>query len=76
MDKKEILELLEGSINRCYLQLKSARSQKGFREDWIEGFRSRLDELLLLWHQIHNISFVKSCEFFKIDYKEVCTEKE
>lgn len=74
MKSKEIIELLEGQINRGYNDLLFARSQRGYRKDWLEGFRSRLDELLLLWHIIHDISFIEACKEFGIDYQEVNTE--
>ncbi|KKN67000.1 hypothetical protein LCGC14_0465540 [marine sediment metagenome] len=74
MNKEEIINLLKSRIKTCYRDLLFARSQKGYRKDWIEGFRSRLDELILVYHQIYDISFVDACEELNINYKDVNTE--
>jgi len=71
----QIIKLLKERIKSCHKDLMFAKNQKRYRKDWIEGFRSRLDELLLIWHELHNISFIDSCEEFNINYKDVDTEE-
>ncbi len=69
--KSEPIKLLKERIKICHKDLLFAKSQKGYRKDWIEGFRSRLDELLLVWHELHNISFIDACKEFGIRYHDV-----
>ncbi len=76
MEKEDIIRLLKERIKSCYKDLLFARSQKGYRKDWIEGFRSRLDELILVYHEIYNIDFVNACEELGVKYQDVNTEEE
>lgn len=71
MNKKEIVYMIGERIQTCYKELLFARNQKGYRKDWIEGFRSRLDELLLVYHKIYNISFIDACERLGIRYEDM-----
>ena len=73
MNKKEIMNMLKNSINKRYEDLLFAKS-KMFEELYIEGIRSRLDELLLIYHIIQGISFIEACKELEIDYKEVNVE--
>lgn len=73
--KSEIIDFIAFRIKSAYNDLQFAKRNVPNRQDWIEGFRCRIDELLLIWHEIHNISFVDACKEFKIDYKEVNTEE-
>lgn len=70
MNKKEIMKLLKKRIEICYHDLLSARQNK-FKAIYIEGFRSRLDELILMYHLIEDISFVEACKELGINYKEI-----
>ena len=70
MNKKKIMKLLKENISSCHKQLLDARSEN-FPELYIEGFRCRLDELLLLYHLIENKSFVDACKDLKINYRDV-----
>ena len=74
MEKEEIISLLKSRINSCYHDLLFARSQKNYRKDWIEGFRSRLDGFILLYHEIHDITFIEACKELGIKYSDVNTE--
>ena len=58
MKSRDILKLLRRRIRTCHKDLLFSRNIKGYRKDWLEGIRSRLDELLLLWHEIHDVNFV------------------
>ncbi len=71
MKKRDIITLLEQRINTCYKDLIFTRKKLPEKIDWIEGFRSRLDELLLIWHELHNISFVDACKEFGIKYQDI-----
>ncbi len=70
MNKKEIIKYLEKRIAECYQDLLSSRSKK-YMQVFAEGYRSRLDELLLTYHQIKNISFLECCKELGIKYKDV-----
>ncbi len=73
MEKETITKLLRSRIKSNYRDLLFTRNNLAKRKDWIEGYRSRLDELLLLWHEIHDISFIQACDEFEIKYKDVDT---
>lgn len=68
MNKKEIISMLSNRIFSCHKDLLYSRNVKN---PYAEGFRTRLDELLLMWHQIHNISFIDACKEFDIKYEDV-----
>lgn len=67
---KEIIERIEFRIQSLYKDLMFVR-RENFSKSHIESFRCRLDELLLLWHEIKDVSFVEACKALDIDYKEV-----
>ncbi len=67
----DMIELLRERIKSCHEQLMSARQVRDFPKEYIEGFRCRLDELLLLWHLHHDISFIESCKDLGIKYVDV-----
>jgi len=69
MNKEEILELISKDINRCYRDFIYIKNN--MKKEMAEGMRNRLDELLLLWHKIHSISFIDACKMFDINYKEI-----
>ena len=73
MNKKEIIDRIRERIDTCYKDLLFAKNQTGkrYRTDFIEGFRSRLDELILLWDEINGTNFMYSCKELGINYKEV-----
>ena len=75
MNKKEIMKLLEGRIESCFQQLLEARNNK-YMEKYIEGFRCRLDELLLLYQTIEDKSFIDVCKDFEINYEYMNYQKE
>ncbi len=58
-----VIELLRNRIKSCHIQLMDGKRVKGFPKEYVEGFRCRLDELLLLWHLQHDISFVEACKW-------------
>jgi len=72
MEKKDIMMMLRQRIRSCYGDLLFARQEK-YKEFYIEGFRSRLDELILMYHLIKGISFVEACKDLSINYKDVDT---
>ncbi len=72
MRTKEIMDWLKNRIQTCYESLKSSRTER-FSELHIEGFRSRLDELILFYQQINGISFIDACKKLNINYEEVDT---
>ena len=70
MNKIEIIKLLEERIKSCNKQLQQARH--GFLDKlYNEGFRCRLDELILLHQMIENQSFMESCKKLNIKYEDV-----
>ena len=71
----KIVKLIRERIRVCYADLLFAKSQSKYRKDYIEGFRNRLDELILIWHEIHNISFVDACKELNVEYKDVDTNE-
>lgn len=71
MNREEIINLLIKRIYSCHEQLTSARNKPGMSKLYIEGLRCRLDELILLYHLIRNISFVEACKELNIDYNDV-----
>ena len=68
--KQDILDYLVRSIRRCHKDLREARGNWA-QQDYIEGFRCRLDELLLMFEHVYEISFVEACKRFEIPYEEV-----
>lgn len=74
MNREEIINLLIKQIKSCHEQLTSARNRTPINKLYIEGFRCRLDELILLYHLIRNISFVEACKELNIDYMDVSVE--
>jgi len=73
MNKKELMKMLKEKIDSCYRQLQDARRLKS---PYVEGFRCRLDELLLFYSHAEHKSFMGVCEEFKIDYKDVDASSE
>lgn len=70
MNKIEIMKMLRTRIKSCYRQLLISRN-KNYPELYIEGFRSRLDELLLIYHIIKDKTFINVCKELKINYNDV-----
>ncbi|KKM60212.1 hypothetical protein LCGC14_1544190 [marine sediment metagenome] len=70
MNKKEVMKLLKSRIESCYDSLLNSRAEI-FPELYIEGFRCRLDELLLLHHLIEGKTFVETCNELGIKYQDV-----
>ena len=71
MNKIQIMSRLTTRIQSCYEQLMSARANRYMDEIYVEGFRCRLDELILLYHLIRNISFCEACQELGITYSDV-----
>lgn len=65
--------MLKDRINSCYRDLLFSRNKK-YMKAYIEGFRSRLDELILMYHCIENISFIDACEKLEVNYQDVNAE--
>lgn len=70
MNKKEIMKMLCSRIGSCLGSLISAR-EENFSKIHIEGFRCRLDELILVYQIIRHISFLEACEELGVNYKDV-----
>lgn len=70
MNKKEIMRMLIERILSCYDSLLFSRDN-GSSKLRIEGFRSRLDELLLMYHIIKGISFIEGCKILRVNYKDL-----
>ncbi len=71
MRSRDMMSLLKNRIDSCYKQLLSARNDRYMDSVYIEGFRCRLDELILHYHLVRDISFCEACEELKIPYKDV-----
>ncbi len=69
MNKKEIMKMLKARIKNCYGDLIYFRRQRPKDKLHTEGFRSRLDELLLTYHTIEGISFVEACKDCGVEYE-------
>ncbi len=65
------MELLIRRIHRCYKQLLKSRAHPPERGIFIEGYRCRLDELLLYYSSIRGISFCEVCKELNIPYADV-----
>lgn len=74
MNRIQILKRLDERIWSCYMDLKLCRMRHNDKST-IECFRNRLDELLLFYSYVNEITFVKSCEYFGIKYEEVDSPK-
>ena len=70
MNKKKMMKLLRGRIDSCYIQLLSSRIGK-HPELYVEGFRCRLDELLLFYHLVEGKTFMEVCEELGVKYSDV-----
>lgn len=73
MNKKEIVEMVEQKISSCRDSLTTARTEN-FPKLYIEGFRSRLDELILLYQQIKDVSFNQACFMLGVNKMEISQE--
>ncbi len=71
MTKIKMMDLLIDRIKSCYEQLMGARYNRYMHKIYIEGFRCRLDELILYYHLVRDISFIEACKELKINYKDV-----
>ena len=76
MEKCEIINLLKSRIKSCYENLQFAKDQKGYRKDWTEGFRCRVDELILMYQEIQGISFVDACKELNINYQDINVQED
>lgn len=75
MDRTDMMKLLINRIEHCYKQLVQARTiSRHSGKEYVEGLRCRLDELILYYHLVRNISFVEACNELNIDYHEVNME--
>jgi len=74
MNRVKMMDLLIDRIKSCYSQLLSARSERYTDKLYVEGFRCRLDELILYYHLVRNISFIEACKELEINYKDVNVE--
>ena len=70
MDKKEIIKYLKKRIESCYRSLLESVDNK-FMKKYIEGYRSRLDELILVYQHIKDISFVDACKELEVEYSDL-----
>ena len=66
----KIIERIIERVLSCYLDLKLARNVSCC-PIYIEGFRCRLDELLLLYSNSMNISFIEACSELEVKYRDV-----
>lgn len=71
MKGEEIMKLLTGRIKDCYAELSRCRSHPPARDKIIEGLRSRLDELILHYSSIKDISFCEACRELHVPYADV-----
>lgn len=71
MNKVRMMDLLIDRIKHCHKQLMDARNTRYMDSVYIEGFRCRLDELILYYHLVRNISFCEACRELEINYKDV-----
>ncbi len=70
-EREEFYKLLEENIKRNYESLLYTRGMHNHNEIWAEGFRNRVDELILIWHIIKDISFVDACKELNIKYQDL-----
>lgn len=70
MNEKDIMNRLDDRIMSCHASLINAR-QSRMHGLYIEGMRCRLDELILLYHIIKNITFIEACKELNIRYEDV-----
>lgn len=71
IEKYSIVNFLKKRITGIHKDFLFFKVNRPEKKDWIEGYRSRLDELLLLWHEIHGISFIDACKEFHILYEDL-----
>lgn len=71
MNKIKMMDLLIGRIKSCYEEFLVAKIQRYPKTVYIEGYRCRLDELILYYHIIRNISFVEACKELDIEYEKL-----
>lgn len=65
-EREKLLKDIENYINFALERY----SIEFLNNENLEDMHSRLDELLLLWSNINKISFIESCKYFEISYKE------
>lgn len=68
--RAKILKRMKYRIASCYDELLESR-KRNFPKIYIEGFRCRLDELLLLYQLIEDITFVEACNNLGVKYQDV-----
>lgn len=71
MNKVKMMDLLIDRIKSCHEQFLVAKNNQYPRTVYIEGFRCRLDELILFYHTIRDISFVEACKELEIEYEDL-----
>lgn len=72
LGQKELMDLLFERIKSCYESLLFAKDvDKYKRAFYKEGFRCRLDELILYYHLVKGISFVEACKELNINYEDL-----
>ena len=71
MNKIKMMDLLIDRIKHCHKQLMSSKNNMFSNDKFTEGFRCRLDELILYYHLVRGISFCEACKELEIPYKHV-----
>lgn len=71
MNETQIMSRLTTRIQSCYEQLMEAKANRYTDKIYVEGFRCRLDELILLYHLIMDIYFCEACQELGILYSDV-----
>ena len=71
MDSLNMLNLLGSRIKYCHKQLLNSRAHPPAKVLFIEGFRCRLDEMILYYHLVRDISFCEACKELDINYEDV-----
>lgn len=74
MNREEMFKLLTDRIKSCHKQFASARGDRFRKKLHVEGFRCRLDELILFYHLVKKISFVEACKELGVNYNDLNVE--
>ena len=71
MKKIKMMERLIDRIKSCHKQLMSAKANRYIDKIYVEGFRCRLDELILYYMLVRDVSFCEACKELDINYNDV-----
>ncbi len=71
MNKIKMMDLLIDRIKHCHKQLQQSRAHPPAKVLFIEGFRCRLDEMILYYHLVRGVSFCEACKELDINYEDV-----